>query len=45
MTIETVEFIRRFMLYVLPDGSIRTRHFDFLVNRCKKKALNRLRTS
>jgi hypothetical protein len=27
------EFIRRFLLHVLPDGFMRIRHFGFLANR------------
>jgi hypothetical protein len=33
------EFIRRFLLHVLPDGFMRIRHFGFLANRSKKQAL------
>jgi hypothetical protein len=29
------EFIRRFLLHVLPDGFVRVRHFGFLSNRSK----------
>ncbi len=32
MTIETHEFIRRFLLHVLPDGFQRIRHYGFLAN-------------
>jgi hypothetical protein len=31
------EFIRRFLLHVLPDGFMRIRHFGFLANRSKNK--------
>jgi hypothetical protein len=41
--LEVEEFIRRFLLHVLPDGFMRIRHFGFLANRCKKKCLNRCR--
>jgi hypothetical protein len=37
------EFIRRFLLHVLPDGFMRIRHFGFLANRSKKQALARCR--
>jgi hypothetical protein len=33
------EFIRRFLLHVLPDRFMRIRHFGFLANRSKKQAL------
>lgn len=37
MTLEAKEFIRRFLLHVLPDGFVRIRHFGFLANRYKKE--------
>ena len=37
------EFIRRFLLHVLPDGFMRVRHFGFLANRSKKQALTQCR--
>lgn len=39
MTVSAVEFIRRFLLHVLPDGFMRIRHFGFLANRCRKQKL------
>jgi len=39
MTLDAQEFIRRFLLHVLPDGFMRIRHFGFLANRVKKLAL------
>ena len=33
MTLDAVEFIRRFLLHVLPSGLVRIRHFGFLANR------------
>ena len=32
MTLSAEEFIRRFLLHVLPQGLIRTRHFGFMAN-------------
>lgn len=32
MTIEAVEFIRRFLLHILPAGFVKIRHFGFLAN-------------
>ena len=43
MPVEADEFIRRFLLHVLPDGFMRIRHFGFLANRSKKKDLGRCR--
>jgi hypothetical protein len=39
MTLQIDEFIRRFLLHVLPDGFMRIRHFGFLSNRYKKQNL------
>jgi hypothetical protein len=41
--LEADEFIRRFLLHVLPDGFMRIRHFGFLANRAKKQALAQCR--
>jgi hypothetical protein len=41
MTLDTDEFIRRFLLHVLPKGLRRIRHFGFLANRSKRQALCR----
>lgn len=38
------EFIRRFLLHTLPPGFQRIRHFGFLANRAKRKALQNCRT-
>jgi Putative transposase/Transposase zinc-binding domain len=38
MTLKATEFIRRFLLHVLPAGFVRIRHYGFLANRvCRKK--------
>ncbi len=39
MTLEAVEFIRRFLQHALPVGFVKIRHFGFLANPCRKKAL------
>jgi hypothetical protein len=39
MTLEAVEFIRRFLLHVLPSGFVHRRHFGFLANRNRKEKL------
>ena len=36
-TLEAEEFIRRFLLHVLPGGFMKIRHFGFLANRQKKE--------
>ena len=43
MTITAVEFIRRFMLHILPEGFMRIRQYGFLSNAAKKKKLTRIR--
>jgi hypothetical protein len=43
LTLDAQEFIRRFLLHVLPDGFMRIRHFGFLANRAKKQALAQCR--
>ena len=39
MTLEAVEFIRRFLLHILPSGFVKIRHFGFLANRNRAAAL------
>jgi hypothetical protein len=39
MTLDAVEFIRRFLLHVLPSGFVHIRHFGFLANRKRKEKL------
>lgn len=39
MTLDAVEFIRRFLLHVLPRGFVKIRHFGYLANRERKQAL------
>ncbi len=34
------EFIRRYLLHVLPKGVMRIRHFGFLANSCRRKKLS-----
>ncbi|MFQ5645120.1 MAG: IS91 family transposase [Thiogranum sp.] len=43
MPLSGAEFIRRFLLHVLPKGFMRIRHFGFLANRCRAAKLNRIR--
>jgi hypothetical protein len=44
MTLDAVEFIRRFLLHVLPGGFVRIRQFGYLANRARKKKLALCRT-
>ena len=43
MTLPAHEFIRRFLLHVVPHGLQRLRHIGFLANRCTAKALRQCR--
>jgi Putative transposase/Transposase zinc-binding domain len=39
MALEATEFIRRFLLHILPAGFVRIRHFGFLANRARRHKL------
>ena len=39
MSLGAVEFIRRFLIHVLPSGFVHIRHFGFLANRTRKEGL------
>jgi len=39
MTLDAVEFMRRFLLHVLPRGFVKIRRFGYLANRQRKSAL------
>ena len=43
MTLDAVEFIRRFLLHVLPFGLVRIRQSGFLANRFRTRNLQRCR--
>jgi len=43
MTLDVGEFIRRFLLHVLPDGFRRIRHFGFLANTHRRSKLAMIR--
>jgi len=45
MQLNGVEFLRRFLLHVLPPGFMRVRHFGFLANRVRENKLTRIRDS
>ena len=44
MTLQATEFIRRFLLHVLPRGFVKIRHFGFLANRRRKDNIRLCRT-
>ena len=44
MTLDAVQFLRRFLLHVLPKGFPRVRHYGFLANRSRKARLDLCRT-
>ncbi len=43
MTVDAYEFIRRFLLHILPDGFVKIRHYGLLSNRGRRKKLARCR--
>lgn len=43
MTLSAEEFIRRFLLHILPEGFMKIRYFGFLSNTAKKKAIPLIR--
>jgi len=43
MPLAPAEFIRRFLLHVLPEGFIRIRHYGFLSNRTRQQSLRTIR--
>ena len=44
MTLEATEFIRRFLLHVLPRGFVKIRHLGFLANRIRDDQIRLCRT-
>ena len=43
MTLPAEEFLRRFLLHVVPRGFMRIRHFGLLANRCRSRHLEQCR--
>jgi Putative transposase/Transposase zinc-binding domain len=43
MALDADEFIRRFLLHIVPDGFVRIRHFGLLANRTRRAKLARCR--
>lgn len=44
MTLAAEEFIRRFLLHVLPKGFVRIRHYGWMANRCRRESSALCRT-
>ena len=44
MTLDAVEFLRRFLLHVLPRGFMHIRYYGFLANRNRQQKLQRIRS-
>ncbi len=44
MTLDAAEFMRRFLLHVLPSGFVRIRQYGFLSNGVRKRKLDHIRT-
>jgi len=44
MSLDGIEFLRRFLQHVLPSGFMRIRHYGFLANCIRKKKINLLLT-
>jgi Putative transposase len=45
LSLKPAEFIRRFLLHVLPSGFMRIRHYGILANRTKREKLAQARTA
>jgi putative transposase/transposase-like zinc-binding protein len=43
MELAVDEFLRRFLLHIVPDGFVRIRYFGLLANRCRRTALAQCR--
>jgi len=43
MALDAVEFVRRFLMHVLPSGLVRVRHYGLLANRHRREKLARCR--
>lgn len=43
MTVTAIEFIRRFLLHILPDRFVKVRYYGFLSNSIRKKKIERVR--
>jgi len=43
LVLDGEEFVRRFLLHILPKGLMRVRHYGFLANRCRARRLAQIR--
>jgi hypothetical protein len=43
MHLDGKEFVRRYLLHILPKGRILVRHYGFLANRCRVAKLAQIR--
>jgi hypothetical protein len=43
MTLAAEEFIRRFLLHVLPRGLVRIRYYGWMANRCRRERIAQCR--
>ncbi|MFG6179663.1 transposase, partial [Halomonas sp. THAF12] len=43
LVLDGEEFVRRFLLHILPKGLMRVRHYGFLANRCRRRRLAEIR--
>jgi hypothetical protein len=43
MTLEAAEFIRRFLLHLLPSGFHRIRHYSLFAGMCRARNIERVR--
>jgi hypothetical protein len=43
MSLDAVEFTRRFLIHVLPSGFVKIRHYGFLSNRIRKRMVEHCR--
>ena len=43
MTLDAIEFVRRFLMHVLPSGFVRIRHYGILANCHRREKLMRCR--
>ena len=43
MKLDCKEFIRRFLMHILPKGLMRIRHYGLLANRCRKSSIEIIR--
>jgi len=45
LTLEGPEFVRRFLMHIVPKGLMRVRHYGFLANRCRRRKLESVRAA